>query len=65
MAVLTQFFGKMYFLYVSRSRKKNVGNLFLVLPPERAVFFVGGPWLARFPEIRLCGSATEMINMIN
>ena len=25
-----------------------------VLPPERAVFFVGGPWLPRFPELGLC-----------
>ena len=39
MAVLTDFFCKMYFLCVSRSRKKTLGNFFLVLPPERAVFF--------------------------
>ena len=38
MAVLTQFFCKMYFLCVSQSRKKKLGNFFLVLPPERAVF---------------------------
>ena len=43
MAVLTQFFCKMYFLYVSQSRKKNVSNFFLVLPPETAVFFGRGP----------------------
>ena len=43
MAVLTQFFCKMYFLCVSQSRKKKLGNFFLVLPPERAVFFRGGP----------------------
>ena len=42
MAVLTQFFCKMYSLYVSRSQKKNLGNFFLVLPPEKAVFFGGG-----------------------
>ena len=42
MAVLTQFFCKMYFLYVSRSQKKNLGNFFLVLPPEKTVFFGGG-----------------------
>ena len=52
MAVLTQFFCKMYFLYVSRSRKKNLGNIFLRFPTEKKSFFVGGPWFARFPEIR-------------
>ena len=38
MAVLTHFFCKMYFLYVSWSRRKKLGNFFLVLPPETAVF---------------------------
>ena len=43
MAVLTQFFSKMYFLYVSPSRQKKLTDFFLVLPPEKAVFFRGGP----------------------
>ena len=42
MAVLTDFFCKMYFLCVSQSHKKTLGNFFLVLPPERAVFFLVG-----------------------
>ena len=48
MAVLTDFFCKMYFLCVSQSRKKTLGNFFLVLPPERAVFFSWGIWLSSF-----------------
>ena len=43
MAVLDQFFCKMYFLYVSRSRRKNLGNFFLVLPPWNSSFFGAGP----------------------
>ena len=43
MAVLTQFFSKMYFLYVSPSRQKKLTDFFLVLPPEKAFFFRGGP----------------------
>ena len=43
MAVLTQFFSKMYFLYVSPSRQKKLTDFFLVLPPEKTVFFRGGP----------------------
>ena len=39
MAVLDQFFCKMYFLYVSRSRQKNLGNFFWVLPLQRRRFF--------------------------
>ena len=39
MAVLDQFFCKMYFLYVSRSRKKNLGNFFLFYPSKGDVFF--------------------------
>ena len=42
MAVLTQFFCKMYFLYVSWSRRKNLGNFFLVLP-RNSSFFGAGP----------------------
>ena len=42
MASLTDFFCKMYFLCVSQSRKKMLGNFFLVLPPERAVFYGRG-----------------------
>ena len=38
MTVLDHFFCKMYFLYVSWSRRKNLGNFFLVLPPETALF---------------------------
>ena len=51
MAVLTQFFCKMYFLYVSRSQKKNLGNFFLVLPPEKAVFFWRGSDFQEFGAI--------------
>ena len=37
MAVSTHFFCKMYLLYVSSSCRKNLGNFFLVLPPETAL----------------------------
>ena len=35
---LVQFFCKMYFVWVSWSRKKNLVQFFLVLPPQIAVF---------------------------
>ena len=41
MAVLTQFFCKMYFLYVSRSRKKIWATFFCVFPLKKAVFCRG------------------------
>ena len=49
---LTIFFCKMYFLYVSRSRKKNLVHFLLVLPPQMAFFSRGGTWPARLPELR-------------
>ena len=55
MAVFTQFFCKMYFLYVSRSHNKNLDNFFLVLPPERAVFFSKG--VPGCPDFQGGGSA--------
>ena len=39
MAVLTHFFCKMYFLYASRSRKKNLTTFLGVLPLQKKVFF--------------------------
>ena len=39
MAVLDQFFCKMYFLYVSRSRKKNLGDFFFIKPLQKRRFF--------------------------
>ena len=39
MAVLTQFFCKMYFLYIRRERKKNLATLWGVLPLQKKVFF--------------------------
>ena len=41
MAVLTQFFCKMYFLYVSRSRKKIWATFFCVFPLKKVVFCRG------------------------
>ena len=38
MAVLDQFFCKMYFLYVSRSRQKKLVDFFGVLPPQKGIF---------------------------
>ena len=39
MTVLTQFFCKMYFLYVSRGRKKNGQYFRGFYPPQKAFFF--------------------------
>ena len=38
LTVLAQFFCKMYFLWVLWSRKKNLVQFFLVLPPQMAFF---------------------------
>ena len=54
MAVLTHFFCKMYFLYISRIRKKKLDTFYSVLPPERAVFFRRGPWLPGSSELWCC-----------
>ena len=55
MAVLTDFFCKMYFLCVSQSRKKTLGNFFFGFTPWKSCFFlVGGPWLSRFPGRWFC-----------
>ena len=53
MTVLTQFFCKMYFLYVLASRKKNWDRFFSVFPPERAVFFRRGSLTSRFVKIEV------------
>ena len=45
MTVLDHFFCKMYFLYVSGSRKKNLADFFWVLPPQKSIFLWAG-WLA-------------------
>ena len=42
LTVLAQFFCKMYFLWVLWSRKKNLVQFFLVLPPQMAFFFQAG-----------------------
>ena len=75
MAVLDQFFCKMYFLYVSQSRQKNLGNFFWFYPLKR-LFFFGGGQISRnsvpFPGIRCqhsflmprCTGCSE-INKIN
>ena len=39
MTVLTQFFCKMYFLYVSRGRKNFWGEILCVLPLQKPFFF--------------------------
>ena len=51
MAVLTQFFCKMYFLYASRSRKIFFDNFFGVLPPETASFFGEGSLTSQISRI--------------
>ena len=43
LTVLVQFFCKMYILWVSWSRKKNLADFFLVLPPQTRRFFQRGP----------------------
>ena len=43
LTVLVQFFCKMYILWVSWSRKKNLADFFWVLPPQTRRFFQRGP----------------------
>ena len=47
MTVLTQFFCKMYFLYVSRGRKKFLGEILWVLPLQKPFFSqpLGSSWV--------------------
>ena len=51
MVLLAQFFCKMYFVYASRSRKKNLTTFFLVWPPKTAAFFRRGSLAGRISRI--------------
>ena len=48
------FFAKCIFYMHPGAAKKIWPTFFVFYPPKRDVFFIGGAWLARFPELRAC-----------
>ena len=48
------FLQNVFFICIPEPQKK-FGQLFLCFtPPKETFFFIGGAWLARFPELRAC-----------
>ena len=55
MAVLTQFFLQNVFFICIPEPQKKFGRIFWCFTPQKETFFfIGGAWLARFPELRAC-----------